>query len=377
MFRVSVISAAIAIGASVAAFAGAASPDNSFAVTNLVADTGPSAPITDPALVNGWGLSAGPTTPWWASDNGTNKSTLYSGTGAKQALTVTVAGGPTGTVFNGNASDFVVTQNGVSGAARFLFSTQAGTILGWSPTVNGTTAIPGVDRSSQKAVYRGLATLNGRLYATDFHNNRVDVFDASFKPVTLARGFRDAKLPKGYAPFGIQALGSRIFVTYAKQDAAKRVDVPGGGRGYVDEYTLTGSSLRGWPPAAARTHPRMLRGVWRSLRRASGRSPATCWSGTSGTAGSARTTTAATASGATPASSDAATARRSRSTVSGRSHSETGPQPDRRRRSTSSPGQPGDTRALRLHHCRLSTARPHSFASPSRPALPTGVRSAG
>jgi len=225
MFRISVISAAIAIAALVAGFAGAASPDNAFTVTNLVADSGSSAPITDPALVNGWGLSAGPTTPWWASDNGTNESTLYSGTGAKQALTVTVAGG---------------TQTGVSGAARFLFSTQAGTILGWSPTVNGTTAIPGVDRSSQKAVYRGLATLNDRLYATDFHNNRVDVFDASFKPVTLARGFRDAKLPKGYAPFGIQALGASIFVTYAKQDAAKRVDVPGGGRGYVDEYTADG-----------------------------------------------------------------------------------------------------------------------------------------
>jgi len=238
--RVSVMTAAIAIAASVAAFAGAASPGNSFTVTNLVADSGSSAPNTDPALVNGWGLSAGPTTPWWASDNGTNESTLYNGTGAKQALTVTVAGGPTGTVFNGNASDFVVTQNGVSGAARFLFSTQAGTILGWSPTVNATTAIPGVDRSSQKAVYRGLATLNNRLYATDFHNNRVDVFDASFRPVTLARGFRDAKLPKGYAPFGIQALGGSIFVTYAKQDTAKRVDVPGGGRGYVDEYTPDG-----------------------------------------------------------------------------------------------------------------------------------------
>jgi len=141
MFRVRVISAvsAIAIAASIAALAGAASPANSFTVTNLVADSGSSAPSTDPALINGWGLSAGPTTPWWASDNGTNESTLYSGTGAKQALTVKVAGGPTGTVFNGNASAFVVSQNGVSDAARFLFSTQAGTILGWSPTVNATT----------------------------------------------------------------------------------------------------------------------------------------------------------------------------------------------------------------------------------------------
>jgi uncharacterized protein (TIGR03118 family) len=240
MYRVTVIGAAVAVAASVAASVGAASPANSFKVTNLVADNGTSAPVTDPSLVNGWGLSAGPTTPWWASDNGTNESTLYSGTGAKVALTVTVAGGPTGTVFNGNATDFVVTQNGKSAAARFLFSTQAGTILGWNPAVNATTAILGVDRSSQKSVYRGLATLNDRLYATDFHNNRVDVFDASFKRVTIARGFRDTKLPKGYAPFGIQALGAHIFVTYAKQNAAKRIDVPGGGRGYVDEYTPDG-----------------------------------------------------------------------------------------------------------------------------------------
>ena len=207
MFRVSVLGAAIAIAALLAVAVGAASPANDFTVTNLVADRGSSAPSDDASLINGWGLSAGPTTPWWASDNGTNLSTLYSGTGAKQALTVSVPGGPTGTVFNGSAADFIVTQNGKSGAARFLFATEAGTILGWSPTVNGTVAIPGVDRSSRKAVYKGLAILNDRLYATDFHNNRVDIFDASFKPVTPAGRFRDPKLPKGYAPFGIQALG--------------------------------------------------------------------------------------------------------------------------------------------------------------------------
>jgi uncharacterized protein (TIGR03118 family) len=97
-----------------------------------------------------------------------------------------------------------------------------------------------VDLSSQKAVFKGLATVNDRLYATDFHNGRVDVFDASFNPVTLAGGFQDAKLPKGYAPFGIQALNGNIFVTYAKQDAAKHDDVAGGGFGYVDEFTSDG-----------------------------------------------------------------------------------------------------------------------------------------
>src|SRR5204862_8337807 len=89
---------------------------------------------------------------------------------------------------------------------------------------------PRVDRSSTGAVYKGLATLNDRLYATDFHNNRVDVFDASFAPITAA--FKDASIPKGYAPFGIQAINGNVFVTYAKQDAQKKDDVPGGGAGY-------------------------------------------------------------------------------------------------------------------------------------------------
>jgi uncharacterized protein (TIGR03118 family) len=211
-----------------------------FTVNPLVSDGGVTAPLTDPSLVNGWGLSAGPTTPWWASDNATNVSTLYSGTGAKTPLTVAVPGGPTGTVFNGTSTDFVVSQNGVSGAARFLFATQAGTILGWTPTVNGTAAVVGADRSNVGAVYTGLATADDRLYATDFHNGRVDVFDASFNLIAPAGGFTDAKVAKGFAPFGVQALGGDIFVTYAKQDAARHDDVPVPGQAFVDEFTPDG-----------------------------------------------------------------------------------------------------------------------------------------
>jgi uncharacterized protein (TIGR03118 family) len=235
------VTAAVAMAAA-ALVAGSASSgivDDVFTVHDLVSDTSASAPTTDAALVNGWGLSAGPTTPWWVSNNGTNTSTLYNGSGAKQALTVAVPGGPTGTVFNGSATDFPVTQNGKSGAARFLFATEAGMILGWSPTVNATTAIPGVDRSAAGAVYKGLTTMSDRLYATDFHTGRVDVFDATFNPVASAT-FKDPKLPQGYAPFGIQALAGSIFVTYAKQDAAKKDDVPGNGFGYVDQFTPDG-----------------------------------------------------------------------------------------------------------------------------------------
>jgi len=235
------VSTAVVFAAAVLAVGSAAGgiADDVFTVHDLVSDASGPAPATDASLVNGWGLSAGPTTPWWVSNNGTSTSTLYNGSGAKQALTVAVPGGPTGTVFNGVATDFVISQSGKSGAARFLFATESGMILGWSPTVNATTAIPGVDRSATGAVYKGLTTLSDRLYATDFHNGRVDVFDASFNPVASAT-FKDPKLPKGYAPFGIQALSGSIFVTYAKQDAARKDDVAGNGLGYVDQFTPDG-----------------------------------------------------------------------------------------------------------------------------------------
>jgi uncharacterized protein (TIGR03118 family) len=90
------------------------------------------------------------------------------------------------------------------------------------------------------AVYKGLAVASDRLYATDFHNGRVDVFDASFKPVTTTGGFKDAKVAKGFAPFGIQALAGNVFVTYAKQDTAAKDDVPLPGQAYVDEFTHDG-----------------------------------------------------------------------------------------------------------------------------------------
>jgi uncharacterized protein (TIGR03118 family) len=213
---------------------------NIFSVHPLVSDAAAvPAPATDASLVNAWGLSAGPTTPWWAANNGSNSSTLYNGVGAKTALTVTVAGGPTGTVFNGSTSAFVVSQAGKSAAARFLFSTEGGTIMGWSPTVNGTVAVTGADRSAAGAIYKGLAIANDHLYATDFHNGRVDVFDQSFNLVP--GGFTDPKIPAGFAPFGIQALGGSIFVTYAKQDAAKKDDVALPGQGYVDEFTPAGA----------------------------------------------------------------------------------------------------------------------------------------
>lgn len=220
-----------------------------YTVTNLVSDGTIPAAHTDHNLVNGWGLTAGPTTPWWVANNGTDTSTLYDGSGAARPLVVSVAGDPTGAVFNGSSTDFVVTDGTHSGAARFLFATESGTLLGWSPAVPppplSTHAQVAANRSSVGAVYKGLALGQSGgasfLYATDFHNGRVDVFNASFTLQGWAGAFSDPSLPAGYAPFGIANLGGRLFVTFAKQDAAARDEVDGEGLGIVDVFGTDGS----------------------------------------------------------------------------------------------------------------------------------------
>ena len=221
-------------------------PSPFYAQHNLVSDGAVPADLVDAALVNAWGLVASGTSPWWVADNGADLSTLYNGnTGAKLGLTVSVAGAPTGIVFNGG-SGFVVTSGAASGPARFIFATEQGTVLGWNPTVAATQAVVAVDNSAGGAVYKGLAiasTVAGdRLYAANFHAGTVDVFDAGFHPVSA--GFSDAALPPGYAPFGIRNLGGAIYVTYALQDADRRDDVAGVGHGFVNAFDTDGHLLR-------------------------------------------------------------------------------------------------------------------------------------
>jgi uncharacterized protein (TIGR03118 family) len=215
---------------------------NSFTVHNLVSDGGVPADRTDPNLVNGWGLARSATSPWWVADNGTDVSTLYQGNGTPVSLVVRVPGGPTGAVFNGTSS-FVL--RGVA-PARFLFATEAGTIRGWNPSVEPTEAV--VAATHAGAIYKGLAigsTAEGpRLYATDFHNGRVDVFNSTFKLLNNPRAFVDPNLPEGYGPFGIQNLGGWIYVTYAKQDADREDEIAGPGLGVVDVYDSSGTFLR-------------------------------------------------------------------------------------------------------------------------------------
>ncbi|HEX8441522.1 TIGR03118 family protein [Archangium sp.] len=228
---------------------------NAYVQRNLVADRPGFAEHVDPNLVNGVGVSFNLVGNVWVSANGTGTSTLYDGDGVPEELVVAIptapggtgTGSPTGVVFS-VSGDFVVTSAGRSGPSRFIFATEDGTLSGWAPGVDLTHAILTVDNSSRGAVYKGLALAgNGtgfHLYATDFRNGRIDVFDGTFKPVTLAGSFSDPTLPAGFAPFGIQNVNGNIYVTYAKQNATRDEAVTGKGLGYVNIFDTNGRLIR-------------------------------------------------------------------------------------------------------------------------------------
>lgn len=240
-------------------------PASAFAFTNLVSDTAGSGALNvDANLKNPWGIVFGPTTPVWVANNHSETSTLYDGTGKPLSLIVStpatnsVTFDPSGIVFNASATDFMVTAAGKTGSAKFIFCGEGGMIGGWSPTVDGThtvTMYPPAGGDSGKAIYKGLAIAkNGTasfLYATDFHNNKIDVFDTNFAKQTLAAGaFADPKVPTGYAPYGIQTINNgtngapQIYVTYAKQDADAQDNVNGAGLGMVDIYDVNGTLVK-------------------------------------------------------------------------------------------------------------------------------------
>ena len=232
----------------------------------LVSDGAVPADVTDANLVNPWGLAFNPNAVAWVADNGTGVSTLYDGAGAIQPLVVKIPpaaigdglGHPTGVVFN-SSTDFVVSKGGASGASAFLFAGEDGSISGWSPGVDLHNAVRMVDHSAGGAVYKGLALgANGTMhliYATDFHNRRVDVFDAHFMQVTRAGAFQDSAIPATFAPFGIQNVNGDIVVTYAKQDSAAHDNVNGAGLGMVDVYDANGRLKRHFATRGALNAP--------------------------------------------------------------------------------------------------------------------------
>ncbi len=218
---------------------------------NLVSDIAGVARFTDPNLVNAWGIAFGPTTPIWIADNGGNVSTVYDGNGRAvlvgtppAPLVVSIpspgsptGGTPTGIVFNDSA-DFVVSSNGKSGTSRFIFATEDGTILGWSPAVDFANAVIAKDNSGSNAVYKGLAiahTGDGNfIYAANFHEGIVEMYDGKFN---LVRTCTDATVDANFAPFGIQNIEGRLIVTFALQKLPDRHDDQAGpGNGFVDVF---------------------------------------------------------------------------------------------------------------------------------------------
>lgn len=222
--------------------------------TNLISDIPGLAPTTDHLLVNPWGIARSATSPWWVADNGTGVSTIYTGAGVPAEnppgsgvqFVVNIPNAPGST---GNASPTGIVFNGGSAfhADRFIFATEDGTIAGWNPVVDMLNAAIEVNHSGT-AIYKGLtiSTFNGAtfLYAADFHTGAIEVFDANFQPHTFSTtAFVDSQLPDGFAPFNVQAVGSAVVVTFAKQDKDAEDEVAGKGLGFVDVFTPNGVLL--------------------------------------------------------------------------------------------------------------------------------------
>ena len=243
--------------------------------SNLVSDIqglaqNPTSGQPDAQLVNPWGLISSPTSPWWIGDNNAGVSTLYNGQGVKQGLVVNipspvsgVAGTPTGVVFTG-AANFTFQADGKTAGAVFTFVTEDGTIVAWGPGINPqglpNDAFVVVNNSSnpsaaEGAVYKGATiaqlTAGGPsfLYVTNIRSGRVEVYDTNFSPVDLPANddepaFEDREVPPGFAPFNVQQINGSLYVTYAKQNAAKHDDFDFPGFGFVDKFSPGGKLLQ-------------------------------------------------------------------------------------------------------------------------------------
>ena len=217
---------------------------------NLVSNQPGVAPVTDPSLINPWGIARSSSSPWWVADNVTGLSTLYNGFGAKQGLVVTIPpassgqkGSPTGAIFNGSTTDFLLAPGK---QAAFIFSTVDGTIAGWNSSA-GTTAVT-VVKTTDGSSYTGLtsAYIDNKLYlyAANFNKGRVDVYDSTFSRVKFSEErFDDDQLPPDYVPFNVQAIGNDIVVTYALHPEGAPFETDGPGFGYVDIYSSRGRLL--------------------------------------------------------------------------------------------------------------------------------------
>ena len=256
--RTFLLPAAMAAAVAVNAATAVAAPPTRYQPSNLASDdlTPPiPANFHDPNLVNPWGIVFNPTGPVWISDNGTGRSTLYDGTGKPQSLVVQIPSGnnvydppgnPTGIVFNGSNTEFLLPVGAPKGPARFIFVTEDGILAAWAPAVDGTHAL--FVLQTPGAVYKGLAIAgNGNgtfLYAADLVGGKIDMFDDAFNPVDTTGRFVDPKLPKGFAPFNITAIQGDLYVTYALHKAGDTDETAGPGLGAVDVFDANGNLIR-------------------------------------------------------------------------------------------------------------------------------------
>lgn len=227
---------------------------NAYIQHNLVSDVPGLADVTDPNLIDPWGMSFSATSPYWVSNHGKGNTTIYSNANTTTGITISstvvtippAAGGAspspaTGQVQN-NTTGFLLANGN---KASFIFCTEDGTVSAWN---GGTTATVMIDNSAAGAVYKGMAiaTNNGApmLYLANFSNGTVDVLDTTFKPTTVAGGFADPSLPAGLAPFNVWNVNGQLYVIYAKQDPTKKLDQPGIGNGAVDIFDLNGNLVQ-------------------------------------------------------------------------------------------------------------------------------------
>jgi uncharacterized protein (TIGR03118 family) len=222
--------------------------------TNLVSDIPGMAPVHDGNLQNPWGLTRSPGGPWWVSNNNSGTSTIYDGNGNIMGAVIVPAfnaggtGSPTGIVWNGSPTDFLL-KNGKS--AHFIFATEDGTISAWNGGAEAEIKVDNSDNGSPNgAVYKGATSgeIKGKkyLYVANFRSGKVEAYDTTFTRAHLgddAFETEDAAVPTGFAPFNVQNIGGELFVTYAMQDSFKHDPVGGDGLGYVEIFTPAGKHI--------------------------------------------------------------------------------------------------------------------------------------
>lgn len=243
-----------------------AAAERGYAETNLASNLPGTVQTVDQNLVNPWGLSHGLFGPWWISDNNAGSASVYTGAGTSVSppITVPTPTASTGGTPTGNATNilsfipwfFRIHEGSNVGPSNVLFSTEDGTILGWNKQVDSNKAVVAVDRSTASdaqgdvgAVYKGVAlgfsNFRPYVYATNFRFGTVEMFDSNFN---LVRSFTDPQLSSTcpvtgqcYAPFGIQNIGNKLYVSFALQQADKHDDQAGNGNGFVDVFNTDGT----------------------------------------------------------------------------------------------------------------------------------------